>query len=86
MRYPTEDTRKFRVRTKSGSEYDFDNGTRQWRRVNTNPGHENIRFTPEGWNSDLLDAPVEPVVGEGLTFFTAGTWVRTTTVVSVEEV
>lgn len=84
--YPKEDTRKLRVRTFSGSVYDFDNGAGTWARSNTNPGHTDIRFM-EGVHSGRLAAPVEPVVGESLTFILPGDeWVRTTPVVSVEEV
>lgn len=82
----TEDTRKFRVHTASGSEYDFDNGALTWARRNTTPGHEDILFM-EGVHSGRLVAPVEPQVGLGLTFFTEGhDWIRTTPVVGVEVV
>lgn len=84
--YQTDDTRRFRVRTFSGSVYDFDNGAGTWARRNSHPGHEDIRFM-EGVHNGRLGAPVEPVVGESLTFYLADhNWVRTTPVVHVEEV
>lgn len=81
--YPVEDQRHFRVRTASGSEYDFDNGAGTWSRANGKPGHEHILFM-EGVRGGPLDAPVEPIVGNSLTFFTGDDVVRTTPVVSVE--
>ncbi len=81
---PGEDDRRFRVTTQSGSEYFFDNAQMTWSRENTNAGRENILFL-EGIHSGRLAAPVEPAVGNGLTFFLpGGEWVRTTPVVSVE--
>lgn len=86
MGYPTEDKRKFVVRTQSGSVYHFDNEAGTWDRKNQNAGHENILYM-DGVHSGRLAAPVEPIVGRGLTFFIVGdTWIHTTPVVSVEEV
>lgn len=77
---------KIKVGTTSGSEYIFDNDALTWQRVNKNAGRENIRFM-EGVHSGRLAAPVEPVVGYGLTFFLPGDeWIRTTVVQSVEVV
>jgi hypothetical protein len=81
-----DDTRRFIVTTYSGSLYVFDNEAMTWNRTNKTPGHENIRFL-EGVHAGRLGAPVEPVIGESLTFILSdGNWVRTTPVVSVEEV
>lgn len=74
------------VKTASGSTYHFDNENLTWHRENKNPGHETIMFHEEA-NSGKLATPVEPTVGKGLTFFEPDdNWVRTTEVVSIEEV
>lgn len=73
------------VRTQSGSVYEFDNNRMTWSRRNDTPGRERIRFHEES-NSGRLAAPVEPRVGERLTFYEADhNWIVTTTVVSVSE-
>lgn len=74
------------VTTASGSKYRFDNEALTWKRENTNPGHETIKFMEER-NEGSLASPVGPVVGRRLVFFLPDdSWVTTTSVVSVEEV
>lgn len=80
------------VKTASGSTYRFDNESMTWERRNSNAGHEAIKtFSETGDIIDLpdhsgvLNAPVEPRVGERLTFFCREyDWVVTTPVVAVE--
>jgi hypothetical protein len=73
-----------RVTTASGSTYHFDNEALTWRRENQN--RPDILFM-EGVHEGKLAAPVEPVVGQRLTFFLPGDdWVVTTPVASVEQV
>jgi hypothetical protein len=71
------------VRTQSGSTYLFDNEALTWERVNTNVGHEEIAFY-DGEQRGKLAAPVEPRIGERLTFFLSDhDYIVTTPVVEV---
>lgn len=80
------------VKTASGSTYRFDNEALTWERVNPNEGHASVKTMTEthdiidtGINGGVLVAPVEPRVGERLTFFCREfDWVTTTRVESVE--
>ena len=71
------------VQTASGSRYEFDNDALTWARHNE--ARPDILHL-EGITSGRLAAPVEPRVGQRLTFYLADhDWVCTSAVVSIEE-
>lgn len=67
------------VRTETGSTYYFDNVAMTWSRESDHP----ILFA-ESVNGGRLAAPVEPRIGQRLTFFRPGDeWVTTSKVVAI---
>lgn len=85
-----------KVFTASGSTYVFDNEAMTWERENKNAGHASVKtrvprethdlpaIVDTGINSGILRAPVEPRLGERLTFYCREfDWVVTTQVVGV---